>query len=53
MKDRANNLILDAYEEVQMNSTDTDRRLRIEHAQILTQNDLKRMGLLGGIYLFS
>ncbi|CAE6479302.1 unnamed protein product [Rhizoctonia solani] len=45
--DRTNKIVLDAYEEVLKDSPDTDRRLRIEHAQILTQNDLKRMGQLG------
>ncbi|CAE6462601.1 unnamed protein product [Rhizoctonia solani] len=47
--DRANKIVLDAYEEALKSSTDTDRRLRIEHAQILTQEDLKRMGRLGVI----
>ncbi|KAF8752519.1 Amidohydrolase family [Rhizoctonia solani] len=47
-QDRANKIVLDAYEEALKSSTDTDRRLRIEHAQILTQEDLKRMGRLGG-----
>ncbi|CAE6470089.1 unnamed protein product [Rhizoctonia solani] len=47
--DRANKIVLDAYEEALNDSTDTDRRLRIEHAQILTQDDLKRMGQLGVI----
>ncbi|CAE6461904.1 unnamed protein product [Rhizoctonia solani] len=47
--DRANKIVLDAYEEVLKGSTDTDRRLRIEHAQILTLEDLKRMGQLGVI----
>ncbi|KAH7337232.1 amidohydrolase family-domain-containing protein [Rhizoctonia solani] len=47
--DRANKIVLDAYEEVLKGDTDTDRRLRIEHAQILTQDDLKRMGQLGVI----
>ncbi|EUC63194.1 amidohydrolase family protein [Rhizoctonia solani AG-3 Rhs1AP] len=47
--DRANKIVLDAYEEVLKGSTDTDRRLRIEHAQILTLDDLKRMGRLGVI----
>ncbi|KAJ1303097.1 hypothetical protein OPQ81_011298 [Rhizoctonia solani] len=47
--DRANKLVLDAYEEVLKDSAESDRRLRIEHAQILTQDDLKRMGRLGVI----
>ncbi|CAE6542889.1 unnamed protein product [Rhizoctonia solani] len=47
--DRANKIVLDAYEEALKTSTDTDRRLRIEHAQILTQDDLKRIGQLGVI----
>ncbi|KAG9105240.1 hypothetical protein FRC07_009463 [Ceratobasidium sp. 392] len=43
--DRANNLILNIYEQVLRNSTinNSDPRLRIEHAQILTQDDLKRL----------
>ncbi|KAG8740296.1 hypothetical protein FRC10_004514 [Ceratobasidium sp. 414] len=49
--DRANNLILDIYEKVLHNATIThpDPRLRIEHAQILTQDDLKRLAELGVI----
>ncbi|KAG9080018.1 hypothetical protein FRC06_007172, partial [Ceratobasidium sp. 370] len=49
--DRANNLILNIYEQVLRNSTNThpDPRLRIEHAQILTQDDLKRLAKLGVI----
>ncbi|CEL56910.1 hypothetical protein RSOLAG1IB_08188 [Rhizoctonia solani AG-1 IB] len=47
--DRTNKIVLDAYEEALKDSTDKDRRLRIEHAQILTQEDLKRMGRLGVI----
>ncbi|KAG8720321.1 hypothetical protein FRC09_009764 [Ceratobasidium sp. 395] len=43
--DRANNLILNIYEQVLRNSNNShpDPRLRIEHAQILTQDDLKRL----------
>ncbi|QRW06260.1 amidohydrolase family protein [Ceratobasidium sp. AG-Ba] len=49
--DRANNLILNIYEKVLRNSTsiNSDPRLRIEHAQILTQDDLKRLADLGVI----
>ncbi|CCO36867.1 hypothetical protein BN14_11014 [Rhizoctonia solani AG-1 IB] len=47
--DRTNKIVLDAYEEALKDSTDKGRRLRIEHAQILTQEDLKRMGRLGVI----
>ncbi|KAG8705795.1 hypothetical protein FRC09_002751 [Ceratobasidium sp. 395] len=43
--DRANNLILNIYEQVLRNSTNShsDPRLRIEHAQILARDDLKRL----------
>ncbi|PLW10490.1 hypothetical protein PCASD_21911 [Puccinia coronata f. sp. avenae] len=54
--DRANTLVIDSYEQVLRNlsheSTHSPRpfnflRLRIEHAQILRQIDMKRMGKMG------
>ncbi|KAF8598486.1 hypothetical protein BDV93DRAFT_451112 [Ceratobasidium sp. AG-I] len=52
--DRANQLILDIYEKNLLNASipgpaGSERRLRIEHAQIMTQEDLKRFGRLGVI----
>ena len=48
--DRANNVILDAFENVLNNlgGNVTEWRPRIEHAQIFSQADLKRMARLGG-----
>lgn len=44
--DRANNVVLDAFEKAL--SEDTQKlRHRLEHAQILTQDDIKRVGELG------
>ncbi|GAA5923365.1 hypothetical protein JCM3775_007516 [Rhodotorula graminis] len=66
--DRANTVVLDIYERALRNLTladgrDPDQdeelrrtqkevRLRVEHAQILTQDDIKRMGRLGLIASF-
>ncbi|KIJ60432.1 hypothetical protein HYDPIDRAFT_189993 [Hydnomerulius pinastri MD-312] len=50
--DRANRVVLDIFEDVLSNSEHgnaTDRRPRIEHAQILTLEDLERVGQLGVI----
>ncbi|KIK09545.1 hypothetical protein K443DRAFT_671448, partial [Laccaria amethystina LaAM-08-1] len=49
--DRANNVILDAFENVLNNlgGNVTEWRPRIEHAQIFSQADLKRMARLGVI----
>ncbi|GAA5825402.1 hypothetical protein JCM3770_003622 [Rhodotorula araucariae] len=66
--DRANTVVLDIYERALRNLTATDGRdpdddgelratqrrvrLRVEHAQILTQEDIQRMGRLGLIASF-
>ena len=47
--DRANRLVLDAYEAVMRNSDTPMRRPRIEHAQILHPDDLSRFRDLGVI----
>jgi predicted amidohydrolase YtcJ len=44
--DRANNAILDFYERVQQENGPRDRRLRIEHAQNLSPQDIPRFGRL-------
>ncbi|KAG8947813.1 hypothetical protein FRC04_010299 [Tulasnella sp. 424] len=44
--DRANNVVLDAFEKALANDTQKLRH-RLEHAQILTQDDIKRVGRLG------
>ena len=52
--DRANRAVLDILEDVINGSNDTDPvdvaqwRPRIEHAQIMTMDDLTRVGKLGG-----
>jgi predicted amidohydrolase YtcJ len=47
--DRANGLLLDAYERVERENGARDRRFRIEHAQHLASNDLPRFAQLGVI----
>lgn len=44
--DKANNTILNFYEQVEREHGDRDRRLRIEHAQHLTAADIPRFGKL-------
>ncbi len=44
--DRANNSLLDIYEDVTRNNGNKDRRFRIEHAQHLDINDLNRFSSL-------
>lgn len=44
--DRANKVVLDAFEKALANDTQKLRH-RLEHAQILTQDDIKRVGRLG------
>src|SRR5205807_1328877 len=46
--DRANRLVLDAYERAGLRAQD-DRRFRIEHAQIVTPEDWPRFAALGVI----
>lgn len=45
--DGANHQILDAYEKVMKENPQSDPRLRIEHYQILTLEDIKRAASLG------
>ncbi|KAL0068932.1 hypothetical protein AAF712_003925 [Marasmius tenuissimus] len=53
--DKANHVVLDVFEDIIKGKTDetkanvTEWRPRIEHAQIMTQDDLKRAGALGVI----
>ena len=46
--DRANAIILDAFENALKNTNVTALRPRLEHAQILRKNDMARLGRLGG-----
>jgi predicted amidohydrolase YtcJ len=45
--DAANRMMLDIYEEALRDTKVRDPRLRIEHAQILTDSDIERFGRLG------
>ena len=45
--DRANTVVLDAYEHVLARYPGEDRRFRVEHAQILTPSDIPRFKQLG------
>ncbi|HET7342818.1 MAG TPA: amidohydrolase, partial [Methylomirabilota bacterium] len=45
--DRANTLVLDAFERALARAPRPDHRLRVEHAQILTERDLPRFARLG------
>lgn len=47
--DRGNRLVLDTYERVLGADAKTDHRWRVEHAQILSPDDLGRFGKLGVI----
>jgi hypothetical protein len=47
--DRANNILLDYFEEAARENGPRDRRFRIEHAQHLTQSDISRFARLGVI----
>jgi predicted amidohydrolase YtcJ len=47
--DRANRLVLDAYEAALQVAPTNDHRLRIEHAQMLAQPDIPRFARLGVI----
>ena len=52
--DRANGIVLDAFE-VALNGSNTNvsaLRPRLEHAQIMTEKDMERLGRLGGDYTF-
>jgi predicted amidohydrolase YtcJ len=45
--DRANTLVLDAFERALARAPRPDHRLRVEHAQILTDRDVPRFAALG------
>ncbi|KAI5990469.1 amidohydrolase family-domain-containing protein [Pisolithus albus] len=47
--DRANRVVLDIFEDVFTGANMSETRPRIEHAQIMTPEDLERMGRLGVI----
>lgn len=50
--DRANHVVLNIFEDILSNSehgSATERRPRIEHAQIMTLDDLERVGRLQGV----
>ncbi len=47
--DRANRIVLDAYEKALRHSRSGDARFRIEHAQLVAAQDLPRFGELGVI----
>jgi len=47
--DRANRVVLDAYEDAMQTCTQSVRRPRIEHAQVVTPEDRPRFGTLGVI----
>lgn len=47
--DRANALVLDAFEKLQRARGPRDRRLRIEHAQVVRDEDKRRFAALGVI----
>ena len=46
--DRANAIILDAFENALEDTNVTALRPRLEHAQIMTKRDMARLGKLGG-----
>jgi predicted amidohydrolase YtcJ len=46
--DRANGLVLDAFEAALTGINVTALRPRLEHAQIMTESDMSRLGRLGG-----
>ena len=48
--DRANHVVLDIFENIFLDDNITDSRPRIEHAQIMTLDDLERVGRLGGAF---
>ena len=47
--DRANSVLLDLYEAIERTNGTRDRRLRIEHAQHLSPEDVRRIGRMGVI----
>ena len=48
--DRANGIVLDAFEAALKSSNVSALRPRLEHAQIMTTADMKRLGKIGGMY---
>lgn len=48
--DRANNIILNAFEKALEGANVSALRPRIEHAQMMTKEDMVRLGKLGGKY---
>jgi predicted amidohydrolase YtcJ len=46
--DRANNIILDAFEKALEGANVSALRPRLEHAQMMTAEDMIRLGKLGG-----
>lgn len=46
--DRANNIILNAFEKALEGANVSALRPRIEHAQMMTKEDMVRLGKLGG-----
>lgn len=48
--DRANAIILDAFENALQDTNVTALRPRLEHAQIMTRRDMGRLGKLGGAF---
>jgi len=47
--DRANTLVIDAFESALQGINVTALRPRLEHAQIITQSDMRRLVKLGGM----
>ncbi|GAC1654669.1 MAG: amidohydrolase [Vulcanimicrobiaceae bacterium] len=45
--DRGNRMVLDAYEAALKNTPRTDHRFRIEHAQVISRQDIPRFAKLG------
>jgi hypothetical protein len=49
--DRANGIVLDAFESALEGANVTALRPRLEHAQIVSSHDMERLGRLGGAYI--
>ena len=50
--DRANSIVLDALEAAIDGANVTALRPRLEHAQLLSESDMHRLGKLGGEHSF-
>ena len=50
--DRANGIVLDAFEAALKDVDVSALRPRLEHAQILSEKDMARLGDLGGMMLY-